>query len=1221
MPPVQAKSYRSQKKLSEGGMGEVFLALTSNPLRKFLVLKKLKMDIADATAREQFVHEAQITTELRHPNIVKVYECVENGGELHIEMEWLQGRSLRQVLDGLHGQPVPPRVAGAIVHGVCRALDCAWRAPGTDNRPLEIIHRDITPNNVMVTFEGGVKVIDFGLAKASNTGAWTAEVKRGTPEYLSPERAEELLRYVDPRADAGVVPPLDGRSDLFCAGLLLYELLTGRTLFRAQPPPGLLSGVELQAWQGAILGRIARCSEPLEGLPAELEPIVRKALARDRAERYGTAGEMADALREALGLGEAPPSELKDFLRGVFPTGLDESKALEAELEAAAAPTPEPVPPPTPSPPPRRFLSRGMALVVAVLIAVCAGWALWPKPRPSPAQSTVSVVRADTLVGSHVKVIVGVKDARGRPMTELPVQLRVVGASGGLNPPAQALTDGEGTAQLEFSWDTPEQVALSAVVEPGPGQVVLDGSPLVFTAGLPDAGNSSFTQVPEKVVAGQPASFQVTLRDEHGHATGGKVSFTVTAPGGPPPELYEVEADARGLAVLAYRTQVAGPRRVEAAVVTVNGRQPLKPVEVLVEAGPPHASSTLTVHVEPGPDGREAPPVADGQEPVELRVEVRDAYGNPVQGSRVRFEVSETEGYTLESPEPTDARGLARGILRATRTKPVHIRALLTEGPQPVELWTEVTFAPGAPSLANSTLAAKPAKVILGGKNHAVLTATVRDAHDNPIPDLEVRFEAQGPGSRVQPKETVSNEEGRASVELGSTQVGRKSVAASIRRHGEPKELFRLKEDVHFEARAPGADKSSLSASPEVATADGQASITVTAVVKDAHDKPVQGRYVLLSSSDAESRFDRRMGPTDARGVASEKLTATRSEDLTFTASIEPLSPDEAATPIGNQVTVRFRSNPPDAGKSRLSSSASTLTAGESASLQFAVLDARGLAIPGAKVTWKALDSKAQFQKPTFVTDGQGLASATVPLTSAGMTHLAATAEVDGTTLTKDLYLNVQSGPLHTVNLSSGDVVVLPDGHAFVKLTLGAKDRYGNPVANQEVVWQGLEPDDALEPAATTTQAPGPVSATLTMKKAGPRTVKAVVGHDKPLSAECTVNFQEPAPTKEMATPPALAGPQDGGDAGTGLAAQKDSAAPASAASEKAAPESKPEEKTSSLPSPTQAEDAGTLGQGAAPPTRALAATPTEAAPAGDPQAAGPTDAGMPLAHSDDSVK
>ncbi|QRN93576.1 Ig-like domain-containing protein [Archangium violaceum] len=1126
MQPVLAKSYRSLRKLSEGGMGEVFLALTTNPLRKHIVLKKLKLDPEDPYGRDRFLDEARITCALRHRNIVEVYDAFENGGELYLEMEWIRGRSLRQVVDTLHRQPVPPRIAGAIVHDVCRALDAAYRTEGRDGRPLAVIHRDITPNNVMVSFEGVVKVIDFGLARAASTLSGTAGVERGTPEYLSPERAKEILRYTDPPGEsapdeAREPEPLDGRSDLFCAGLLLHELLTGRSLFGGPPPRGDLTPEERRAWQNEALRRIVRCEEPLEGLPTELEPIVRKALAREREARYATGQEMADALREAVGAVEA--AELAGFLRQCFPDGLEKLAALEAAIEAEPlrlVPVPEAPPVPTappraPEPPTQPARSRSWLLALPVLLALVAGvaWWLWPGVQPSARHSTVDVVVADprNLVGSKVTVIVGVNDTEGRPLPEQQVWLTVVGASG-TSKRFQGVSEGTGTARFEFSWLAPEKVTLSVLVNPGPREVPLEGQPVTFTAGLPDAENSSFIEVSKKAPVGEEAVFKVALRDAGNHPTAGwEVTFTVE--GGDDARETQVKADERGIAELRYRTKWAGARKVGASVVTENGRRELQPVEVSFEAGPPHErESTLEVRVAPKPSGSEQLPVADGQEPVELEVTARDEYGNPVSGWPVRLEVPETEGYTLEQPAVTDEQGHAKGILRTTRTKPVHVRVLLSEGPRPVELGADVTFAPGAPNSKRSGLLAKPAKVTLSGKNRSVLTATVQDAHGNPIPGLVVRFEARGTGSRVEPREMTSDEEGRASVNLWSTRIGKKSVVATVHRAGRREVLFSLQAEVLFEASAPGADKSTLSANTETAAADGKEAITVTAAVRDANAHPVQGRYVLLSSSDAEGQFDRRLGPTDARGLVTTSLTSTRAKEITFSAVIEPLRPEEQAMPLGDQVTVRFVSSAPDANLSRLTASASTLTAGETSTLRFEVMDAKGRPIPGAKVQWKASDAKARFQQRDLSTDERGLASAILLLTNAGKTRVTVTAELEGRAATKDTDIAVGSGPVDTVSLTTDTSGLLADGRATATLTLLAKDRYGNPVENQEIVaWEGVQPEDGFKPAASTTNAAGVVTATLATSKAGRRSLKAVVGRgDKALSAECALTFEEP---------------------------------------------------------------------------------------------------------------
>lgn len=1157
---VLVKSYRAVRKLSEGGMGVVSLALTSNPLRPHVVLKRL-LTPEDTAARELLVDEARISCALRHRNIVEVYDIFEKEGELYLEMEWVRGKSLSELLLALRHRPVDPRLAAAIIHDVCRALDAAWRTEGRDGQPLAVIHRDITPNNVMLTFEGGVKVIDFGLARTSGPLTPRSGGERGTPEYLSPERAQEILWSVELPVPGSPEPePLDGRSDLFCAGLLLHELVTGRSLFHRAPPEHALTPEERWKWQREALARIVRCWEPLAGLPGEVEGIVRKALARRREDRYATGREMADALREVMGGVDA--AQLGGFLRQCFPEGPARLATLEADLDAAATasevsppplvapppppveppalavltPAPEPVPSPSAAPPPPAVPepSRGRrwwgVLPVLALLAVGV-WALWPAPRPSAQASTVDkVVGTPNFVGSEIEVIVGAEDARGRPMPELPIWLLARGPSG-TTERREGRANATGTARFKLSWAIPEEVTLSVLLDPGPRQVELSAGTVRFEAGLPDAHNSRFVEVPQKAPVGQEVRFLVALADKGNHPTAGwEVTFNVVGQEDPFESL--VKADERGVARLRYQTRWVGQRTVRASVVTEEGRRELEPVVVEFEAGPPHAQeSSIAVHGPSGSGAQEVPPVADGQQPVEVEVVARDEYGNPCVGRAVRLEASEVEGALLEQPAPTDEQGHARGVLRATRAGPLHVRALLdAASPRTVELGADVTFVPGPPNEKGSAVLARPERVVLSGKNSSVLTASVHDAHDNPIAGVRVRFAVKGVGSRVEPAEASTDEKGQAHVTLWATRIGSKQVTATVVRSETGAAPLQLRTEVRFEASAPGTDKSTLSASPLSALADGQEGITVTVVVRDANGHPVQGRYVQLSSSDAEGRFDQRMGPTDALGSVSTRLTSSRAMEVLFSANIEPSRSGEQELSIHDQVMVRFVSSPPDDEHSHLTISASSQKAGDTATLQLEVLDARGHPLPGAKVQWKVSDAKALTSQRALVTDVRGVASAAFVLTSAGHTRITALAEAEGHVVSKDVEVSVEAGPADSMVLRADPAELLADGQASTTLTLLVRDSYGNPVDKQEVVaWEGVEPSDTFAPAAYTTNAAGVVTATLSSKKAGQRSVRAVllVG-DKKRSADCTVNFKAPeVPVAKVAPVESTPGTED----------------------------------------------------------------------------------------------
>jgi eukaryotic-like serine/threonine-protein kinase len=221
--PTTFGRYRLTKVLGEGGMARVYLAEKTGP-GGFLTESALKIVKRKAGRRSEFVQlltrEAIIGGQLRHPNIVATRDFDQVEGHYYIDMEYVEGRTLEELTWVANkGDGFPPILALDLVRQLCRGLAYAHAMCDREGRPLDIIHRDIKPGNIMVSHHGVAKITDFGIAKAAvETGVVTAtNVVRGTPLYMSPEQATGQ--------------PLDRRSDLFSVGLILYEMLTGKRLF------------------------------------------------------------------------------------------------------------------------------------------------------------------------------------------------------------------------------------------------------------------------------------------------------------------------------------------------------------------------------------------------------------------------------------------------------------------------------------------------------------------------------------------------------------------------------------------------------------------------------------------------------------------------------------------------------------------------------------------------------------------------------------------------------------------------------------------------------------------------------------------------------------------------------------------------------------------------------------------------------------------------------
>src|SRR5579871_4889482 len=217
--------YEILTRLSVGGLAEIFLCFVAGPggFRKFVTLKRILPDLReDEEFVAMFLDEARISASLSHSNIAQVFDLGQENGELFIAMEFIPGQDVARIQKASRklGRRLPTGFSSRVVHDVCLALHYAHHYTDRAGKPSPIIHRDISPKNVMVTYAGNVKVIDFGIAKARDriSGTEAGQLK-GSARYMSPEQVRG--------------EPVSGQSDLFSAGVMLHELLTGTYLFNA----------------------------------------------------------------------------------------------------------------------------------------------------------------------------------------------------------------------------------------------------------------------------------------------------------------------------------------------------------------------------------------------------------------------------------------------------------------------------------------------------------------------------------------------------------------------------------------------------------------------------------------------------------------------------------------------------------------------------------------------------------------------------------------------------------------------------------------------------------------------------------------------------------------------------------------------------------------------------------------------------------------------------
>jgi len=295
--------------IGQGGMAEIFLARARTELggRRLCVVKEILPSLA-AIGRfaEMLVREAKLAALLDHANIVKVVDLGRAGSELYIAMEYVEGFDLTDLLRRCTKESVamPFDFALAIVSAVLRALDYAHRRTSDAGLPLGIVHRDVSPSNVLISFEGEIKLCDFGIAHANEAvleEGSTPGTRAPSPRAAARDSLQGKAGYMSPEHARG--ESLDARADVFAAGILLYELLSGRRMYQKDAGPTLLE----QARRAEIPPLASR------GLPNEerLHTIVDKALARAREDRYPTAAAMLRELESYMSGANLAPSPLK----------------------------------------------------------------------------------------------------------------------------------------------------------------------------------------------------------------------------------------------------------------------------------------------------------------------------------------------------------------------------------------------------------------------------------------------------------------------------------------------------------------------------------------------------------------------------------------------------------------------------------------------------------------------------------------------------------------------------------------------------------------------------------------------------------------------------------------------------------------------------------------------------------------------------------------------
>ena len=320
-PVATVGRYEVGTELASGGMATVYLARASGPsgFEKLVALKRVQPHLAkEPTFVEMFLDEARIASRIQHPNVCQVFDFGEADGEYFIAMEFLVGETLGKMQRAIARSPLlndprRPFVLARLLVDCCEGLHAAHELRDKTGQLLEVVHRDVSPQNLFVTYDGNAKVVDFGIASASDRLHQTSTgTVKGKFAYMEPEQAKGHK--------------VDRRADVWALGVVLWELLTFRRLFRRDAPAETL--VALLSDEIIPPSKISRLAPP------ELDEIVLRALSRDRDERYATARDLGRDLSRALGrLGDAVDrAEVAEWLEQLFPEGRSQHSIL---LESA----------------------------------------------------------------------------------------------------------------------------------------------------------------------------------------------------------------------------------------------------------------------------------------------------------------------------------------------------------------------------------------------------------------------------------------------------------------------------------------------------------------------------------------------------------------------------------------------------------------------------------------------------------------------------------------------------------------------------------------------------------------------------------------------------------------------------------------------------------------------------------------------------------------------
>ena len=310
--------YALHHRIAAGGMASVHLGRLQGEggFARIVAIKRLHPHLSqDPAFVSMFLDEARLVARIRHPNVVPTLDVVAAEGEMLLVMEYVPGESLARLAQAMasRGEPVPPRLAAAIVCGALHGLHAAHEAHDEHGAPLHIVHRDVSPQNILVGTDGIARLLDFGVAKARSRLSETRDGElKGKLAYMAPEQLHDR--------------PLDRKTDVYAAGVVLWEVLTGQRFHGDASEASIVERV--------LYGTVAPPTSVIPSLPPAIDAVVLQALARDPDARHATARDMADAVEAVLGI--ASMSDVSAWVHDVAGAELARRAALVAQVESSA---------------------------------------------------------------------------------------------------------------------------------------------------------------------------------------------------------------------------------------------------------------------------------------------------------------------------------------------------------------------------------------------------------------------------------------------------------------------------------------------------------------------------------------------------------------------------------------------------------------------------------------------------------------------------------------------------------------------------------------------------------------------------------------------------------------------------------------------------------------------------------------------------------------------